>query len=349
MIEDASITGQASSTPHTQSAPEIVHQSSPVSAGTEPVADESKSQPEHMQGESAASEAKPTDETGKVELEKKTLQVPETETEQGPSEQGPSGSTEEPLKETSRLIVLERVPNLLVSENELAPANIPKASDLSNTVEHHVDNPGSQTQECHVGSSPAVSGTPEEGESTPTASAPATADGIHPEVPVSSTTPQESSSLVVINDPALVIPTPLLDYGPSTSSTSPPTETIEALASNVLPHSTSPGPSVRDSSETSGPAANQDIDATGLLSSSANLQSSSPDENTLSGEKSTSQDVTDRRQLPHILTLPFSFTVDVSLALSLIPASNFSTSIAEDWAKACNNDDVRPVKEGKHV
>jgi hypothetical protein len=297
-----------------------------------------------MQDESAASEAKPTVETGKVELEKKTSQVPETDTEQGPS-----GSTGEPLKETDRLIVLERVPNLLVSENELASANIPKASDLSDTVEHHVDNPGSQTQECH---SPAASGTPGEGDSTPTTSAPAKADETHPEVPVSSITSQEPPSLVVTNDPALVNPTPSPDHGPSTSSTSPPAETIvnkEApLASDVLPHSTSPDPSTRDNSEKGGPAATQDMGVAALLSPSVNSQSSSPDEKRFSGEKCGSQEVSDGRELPYTLALPFPLVMDLSLAL-LISTSNSSTSTAEDGAKARNNGDMKPVKDGKRV
>ncbi|KIM88197.1 hypothetical protein PILCRDRAFT_814097 [Piloderma croceum F 1598] len=112
------------------------------------------------------------------------------------------------------------------------------------------------------------------------------------------------------------------------------------------PLSPSPdGSLARDNLGNGSAAATQDIDVTALVSPSVNLQSSSPDESTLSGEKSASQGVTDGRQLPHILTLPFPFTFDVSLALSLIPTSNFSSSMAEDWAKACNNDDMRPVKE----
>jgi hypothetical protein len=342
VIEGASKTDQENSTSHTPSAPEIVHQSSAVSAGAETVADESKSQSEHIQDESAASEAKETVETGKSEPEK-TLQVPETETE---TEQEASGSTGDPFKETPRLIVLERVPDMVVSENEHPHADISKASGSSNTVEHEVDNPGSQTQEGNVGSSPAATETSGEGDETLTTSATANADGKHPEVPVLLITPPESSSAVVVNDPASV--NTASSPGPSPSSSLPPAEST--VASGVPPPSTSPdGSSARDNSGNGSAAATQDMNVTDLVSPSVSLQSSSPDESTLSGGNSGSQEVIDGRQLPYILALPFPFIMDFSLALSLKPTSDISTSTAEDHSKACNNNDVRPVQEGKRV
>jgi hypothetical protein len=339
----------------TQSAPKIDQQPSPVdiSASATHLADKAETQPEHTQDECATSEGNKTDAGITQSPENLTPPVPESEKGQEVTD-----NTGEPLTGTSRFIVLEREPNLLISEIKHSPADVPEAPEPSNTTEHHVDDPVSQTQEqSHIISSTAAPDTPEELSGITTSSSPADAGKLHPEAPILTITPPVSSAPVTMSDLASVNTVLLPDRGPDASSTSPPADTTvtkETLLVSDQPQSTSPdGSSALGKSEVDIAKETRGMDETAPPALPTNLQTDGPGEPRLSGEKSSSQDGVDGKELPLTIPLPIPFPFDVDLLLTLYgpwtPASKCSTSAVEDETKACNNDNMKTVNEGECV